>query len=506
MRNESQYDVAVSYATEDVVFAQALVTALLQHGLRVFFDKGKKADLAGSHLPTDLADVFQNHALCCVILLSPHFLNKKWTKLELNAALEHAPGRQKHLLVVRLGDAQPPPNLADIGLVASPPETPASIADLILTKLGREVVWITVPIPNKESGGVWEQNWQDIAWIESPTDGWLCGAFEVGAGGGDVGRGILLYTKDGGSSWNRVGIGDFPSGQGTFSWGPRGTRMYAWSEIGPITTIRCYRRHLGKGQFRTEIWIAAATGVYCSEDGGYSWSRSTPGPDHPDRYAFFASLADIEGFSEIYAAGWQGIAHWSARSREWNLQLPSYFFNINSILAAGGSENRRVWAVGRSGIDEHGDRGDRSRGAVWQLDRETSNWSRIPLTGIELRPGQDLIDLWAQDSQTLFVVGAGSLILRGTQQADTSWKWERLEPPLEADFAAITYGLRAIWILGTQGTILKSPDFGVNWVDSSISTHTARPNLRRVRFFGEAGWIVGDKVVLKSVLKQTVEF
>ena len=64
-----------------------------------------------------------------------------------------------------------------------------------------------------------------------------------------------------------------------------------------------------------------------------------------------------------------------------------------------------VWAVGRAGIDEQGNRGDRSHGAVYKLDWPADEWKQVRLDGVQFSPGQALSDILQLDDQTILVAG-----------------------------------------------------------------------------------------------------
>jgi len=344
---------------------------------------------------------------------------------------------------------------------------------------------------------VWNKSWRDIFW--SGPEGWLCGAIDEGGGGGDVGRGILLHTKDGGYSWTEFDKNNFLSGQGTFTWGPNGNRQYSWFEVGPIYSCSWYRRAIGKGSYRTEAWLASATGIYFSDDGGTRWKRSTPPPDDPKRYAFFFRYANVEAGSEIYAVGWQGIAHWPGSGQRWELQMPTYSYQINSITIMGGSENRSVWAVGRAGLDTEGNSGDRSHGAIYHLTWPENRWEKVPLPGISFLPGQSLNDILLVNYETVFAVGQKGLILRGAK-TDGKWNWASLSVPTKEDLNSLGYADGTLWVVGNAGVILESRDDGKTWVSTSVKDEGGKaPNLQRIHFFDNTGWVVGDGVVLKSI-------
>ena len=343
---------------------------------------------------------------------------------------------------------------------------------------------------------IWEADWRDIYWL-SNREGWLCGVIREGGGYGDIGIGRLLHTINGGETWNEVR--EFPAGQGEFTWGPKGSREYTWNNIGPMYSIQFTKRFLGSDDFIVEGLLATATGIYYTQDGGTQWKRMTPPPDHPDRYAFFFRIADIENFGEIYAVGWQGIAHWPTMDGGWEVQMPTYDHEIVSIYAVGGSENRNVWAVGRAGVDDQIYGETLSHGAIYHLDWPANRWKKMPLPGVEFELEQTLWDILLIDKETTFAVGQKGLIIHGSRKKNHTWVWSKLPKKTDESLVSITYDGATLWILGEYGVILKSIDKGNHWTKLNIIKNVKETPvyLRHIRFFNNQGWIVGKDIVLK---------
>lgn len=339
--------------------------------------------------------------------------------------------------------------------------------------------------------------WTDIHWIDS--DGWLSGIIDGGGGGGDVGRGILLRTKDGGRTWTEIEKEKFNSGKGKFNWGPCGphrpcgTYEYSWSEVGPITSMLFYKRHLGGGMYRTEGWLSSYTGIYSTENGGEDWERKTPIPGDPDGYAHFSQIVDIEGFHQIYAVGWQGIAHWpNPNDGRWELQFPTFCYGIFSVTV---TPERDIWAVG------HGPNvcNRINQGAIYYLAAQSHNWQILP-TGIELPRNQTFYDIVLPDYSTALVVGEKGLILRGIRSKEEKWTWSKVESHTDELLRSITYADNTFWVVGTGGVILYSVDQGKTWTKfQTVRDKDGKGiNLNRVRFLSGKGWIVGNGIVLTT--------
>src|SRR5436305_12400301 len=84
--HQYSYDVALSFAGEDRIHAEALARVLFRWRINVFYDKYEKSTLWGKDLYTHLSDLYQNKARYCVMFFSQYYVAKAWTKHELKAA------------------------------------------------------------------------------------------------------------------------------------------------------------------------------------------------------------------------------------------------------------------------------------------------------------------------------------------------------------------------------------------------------------------------------------
>jgi len=366
--------------------------------------------------------------------------------------------------------------------------------------------WEISPINAEVDGlehGELKALWTDIYWHKSK--GWLGGIIEGGGGGGDVGRGLVLRTIDRGASWKRIPQENLASGTGKFRWAPCASDepkescerhyLYRWKDVGPVTALAFYKP---VGQEKLLGILASTTGLYGSEDDGEHWHRMTPPPDGPGGYAHFGNFATIEGFHEMYAVGWQGIAHGipdvAGQQGQWFLELPSFSFAIASVFVG---PDREIWAVGHG--PNYGER--HYKGAVYYKAPRSNKWTLLALPGINLEFDQSFSDILLTDYSTAVIIGQRGLILRGLRQDSTGWIWQQVQSPTTQDLNSITYQDGTIWIVGSSGTILCSRDNGMTWSVLPLiveGTGKVKNNLRRLKFFGETGWIVGDTIVLKG--------
>ncbi|MEO5331986.1 MAG: toll/interleukin-1 receptor domain-containing protein [Magnetococcus sp. YQC-5] len=109
------YDVALSFAGEDRIVAQALADALVKN-FTVFYDKYEASELWGRDLTVELPLRFQNSRFC-IMLISKPYLEKMWTNFERQEIISKFLKLRgtDYLLPVRLnGFNEKLPGLADI--------------------------------------------------------------------------------------------------------------------------------------------------------------------------------------------------------------------------------------------------------------------------------------------------------------------------------------------------------------------------------------------------------
>lgn len=102
------YDVALSYASEDRVHAEAIAKTLKRAGKKVFFDHDVRSRLWGKGLSEELNAIYSNRATYCVLFVSRHYKEKRWTLHELRAAVVGAARTRKrdYILPVQLDDTR----------------------------------------------------------------------------------------------------------------------------------------------------------------------------------------------------------------------------------------------------------------------------------------------------------------------------------------------------------------------------------------------------------------
>ena len=170
---ENKYDVALSFAGEDRSCAEAVAESLRGRNINVFYDKYEKASLWGKDLYVHLSNVYQKQALYCVMFVSKFYAEKLWTKHERQFAQAKAFKNTEYILPIRLDDTEIPGLPPTVGYLDWATETPSSIADAIIRKLGKESLREFVfeyhfpPVPGLRK---WFQL-DEVKWVEQYPNG-----------------------------------------------------------------------------------------------------------------------------------------------------------------------------------------------------------------------------------------------------------------------------------------------------------------------------------------------
>jgi TIR domain len=133
-----EYDVALSFAGEDRVFAQELAAYLIGHGATVFFDDFEQAELWGKNLYDRLFDVYSKRARFCIMLISNAYRDKMWTNHERTAAQQRAleMRNEEYILPVMLEQTEIPGLPKTVAYLPGQ-LSPGEIAQIFVRKLGR---------------------------------------------------------------------------------------------------------------------------------------------------------------------------------------------------------------------------------------------------------------------------------------------------------------------------------------------------------------------------------
>lgn len=104
-----EFDVAISFASEDRAVAEEVASLLARKDISVFHDEYKAGDVWGKDPVDHLVNLYARKAHYCVMLVSRHYPLKKWTEEERDAAQERAfRDADKYILPLQLDDQEVP--------------------------------------------------------------------------------------------------------------------------------------------------------------------------------------------------------------------------------------------------------------------------------------------------------------------------------------------------------------------------------------------------------------
>ncbi|MFI6011502.1 toll/interleukin-1 receptor domain-containing protein [Streptomyces sp. NPDC051243] len=130
------FDVALSYATEDREYVQHVARLLQERSVRIFYDEYATADLWGRDLYTVLDEVYRKRARFAIVFVSCHYVSKPWAQHERMSAQARAlTETDPYFLPVRLDDSELPGLRPTIGYIDARNTTQDQLVALISQKL-----------------------------------------------------------------------------------------------------------------------------------------------------------------------------------------------------------------------------------------------------------------------------------------------------------------------------------------------------------------------------------
>jgi len=99
------FDVAISYASEDLEFVEKYAQLLQKNDVKVFFDRTNQHVLWGNDLNQGLTDIYEKQSRFVVAFISKHYLNKHWTNQEMVMSQINAmQNNRDYFLPIKLDD------------------------------------------------------------------------------------------------------------------------------------------------------------------------------------------------------------------------------------------------------------------------------------------------------------------------------------------------------------------------------------------------------------------
>jgi hypothetical protein len=129
------YDVALSFAGEDRENVEEVTNLLLAKNIHVFYDRLETSKLWGEDIFALLTDIYLR-AKYCVMFISKHYAENRWTNLERRAAQARSlQQNEAYILPVRFDATEIPGMLPTIGYLDWKEQGPAGVANAVFAKL-----------------------------------------------------------------------------------------------------------------------------------------------------------------------------------------------------------------------------------------------------------------------------------------------------------------------------------------------------------------------------------
>lgn len=149
------FDVALSFASEQREYVRAVYKALSDIGIQTFFDEAQTAEMWGRDGVEMLTSIYGQRALFTVMFISDDYVRKAWPTVERRAALSTvlADPTQVRVLPVRFDHVDVPGMPASTFYVPAENHDPSSLADLIAEKL-RESGYVSAASAHRPGKGL----------------------------------------------------------------------------------------------------------------------------------------------------------------------------------------------------------------------------------------------------------------------------------------------------------------------------------------------------------------
>jgi hypothetical protein len=132
-----EYDVALSFASEQRWYVEAVAQTLGDWGVSVFYDRHETAELWGQDGIERFSEIYGKTAFRVVMFISEPYVTKAWTSIERRATLGRllSDPNGNHILPVRFDDVDVPGLPPQQMFVRADDVSPIKLAELIVTSL-----------------------------------------------------------------------------------------------------------------------------------------------------------------------------------------------------------------------------------------------------------------------------------------------------------------------------------------------------------------------------------
>lgn len=133
-----QYDVCLSFASEQVSYVELVYEKLKRNNIKVFFDRSSdiETELWGSNLLEHFYNVYKKQSQYCVMFISKEYANKAWTRFERRSALERAFEEDEiYILPVRFDKTELPGFHKVTKYINANEKSPEELGNIIINKI-----------------------------------------------------------------------------------------------------------------------------------------------------------------------------------------------------------------------------------------------------------------------------------------------------------------------------------------------------------------------------------
>jgi hypothetical protein len=175
-----QYDVCLSFASEQRAYVERVAERVRNGGAEVFYDNWNTAHCWGRNLVQYFDRIYRADSHYCVIFISADYANKAWPTQELESAQARAFERkEEYILPARFDDTEIPGILSTTGCLDLRKYSADELADMILEKI-------------RDEGSIWPPSHWTAKLKYHITDRWWV---STAAASAFVSTGALLATN-----------------------------------------------------------------------------------------------------------------------------------------------------------------------------------------------------------------------------------------------------------------------------------------------------------------------
>lgn len=134
--SEIEYDVCLSFASEERAYVELVARGLKEAGLRVFYDEDEKVKLWGKDLIEHFDRIYRLTSRYCVMFISAAYAAKEWTRHERRSALARALKEEgEYILPARFDDTELPGVPPTVAYIHLNEVAPATLVEFIIEKV-----------------------------------------------------------------------------------------------------------------------------------------------------------------------------------------------------------------------------------------------------------------------------------------------------------------------------------------------------------------------------------